>query len=454
MGLLDSQVMDPKTAALLSAAFAGLQASGPSRMPTSLGQVIGTGGAAGMGAYNQAVQAKILDDYRRAQQAHMQSQDALLRQQEEREKRKLEFGLGLLSGQPGQPASMRPASMAAGPVAPGMGGSGSGVLLGGGGPGLTTRQDMFTPQQVLGASLMGFPGDLMLKLNERENPALQFHGGFGVDPRTGEIRSSIPQTNQQGFSTQTVPDGMGGFRVQVTPGSAEAYRTQQGINYEFGAPQTVQEPVPGKPGEFRNFTGTPMQIKGRLEGGGAVGPTTAEAAEAEARRKYKVEQATDYAALAKNLNTATFTNPAKIAKYEQIGQLLGDFEGGKLSGGSFELARIANSAGVKIDPKLPNKEAAEALSREAALELKNSPMGNLMPGSFSNADRDYVASITPQMAQTAAGRKSIIDARVKLWRREMEVAQFARNYQQKYGRLDDNFLSQLQAWSNDHPIFK
>ena len=46
-GILDT---DPQTQGLLAAAFAGLQASGPSRLPVSLGQVLGASGTAGMEA--------------------------------------------------------------------------------------------------------------------------------------------------------------------------------------------------------------------------------------------------------------------------------------------------------------------------------------------------------------------------------------------------------------------
>lgn len=44
--------LDPATQGLLQAAFAGLKASGPSRMPTSLGQVFGTAGTAGLATYD------------------------------------------------------------------------------------------------------------------------------------------------------------------------------------------------------------------------------------------------------------------------------------------------------------------------------------------------------------------------------------------------------------------
>jgi len=52
-GILD---LDPQTQGLLAAAFAGLQASGPSRMPTSFGQVVGQAGTAGLQATDQAAQ--------------------------------------------------------------------------------------------------------------------------------------------------------------------------------------------------------------------------------------------------------------------------------------------------------------------------------------------------------------------------------------------------------------
>lgn len=47
---------DPQTQGLLAAAFQGLSASGPSRMPMSLGQIIGGAGKAGMNEYQQAMQ--------------------------------------------------------------------------------------------------------------------------------------------------------------------------------------------------------------------------------------------------------------------------------------------------------------------------------------------------------------------------------------------------------------
>jgi hypothetical protein len=147
------------------------------------------------------------------------------------------------------------------------------------------------------------------------------------------------------------------------------------------------------------------------------------------------------------------TNPGKISRYQQIGSLLGDFEGGKFSQTGLELAKAFNSAGLKVDPRLPNKEAASAMANEMALELRSPAGGAGMPGAMSDQDREFLKSMVPQMSQTAEGRKSIIDSRVKVMERENTVAGMARQYRQKYGKLDESFFGQLQEWSNRNHLF-
>jgi len=142
----------------------------------------------------------------------------------------------------------------------------------------------------------------------------------------------------------------------------------------------------------------------------------------------------------------------KIAKIERIGKLLGDYDGGKLAGAGFELSRLGTSLGIKVDG-LSNKEAAEALSKEIALELRQTGEGTGMPGNMSDSDREYLRSITPQLAQTSEGRRKVIENRVKVWKRDQKIAEMARLYVKKHGAMDDDFFGQLQDWSNRNPIF-
>jgi hypothetical protein len=173
---------------------------------------------------------------------------------------------------------------------------------------------------------------------------------------------------------------------------------------------------------------------------------------ADAAQGLKISE--NYGKIYNDLQNASMTNPSKISKVKRIGSLLGDFEGGKFSATGLEIGKALNSAGIRVDPKLSNKEAAEAGTNEVALELRSTADGAGMPGAMSDADRQFLKNMTPQMAQTADGRKMIIESRVKVMERETEVAGMARQYKKKYGKLDEDFFSQLGEWSNRNPIFK
>lgn len=167
-----------------------------------------------------------------------------------------------------------------------------------------------------------------------------------------------------------------------------------------------------------------------------------------------MEISKNYGQIYNQAQNAAMQNPAKVAKLQRIGTLLGDFEGGKLSATGLEVARTANSLGIKLDPKLSNKEASEALTNEVALELRSTGSGAGMPGAMSDADREFLKGMTPQMAQTAEGRRTIIESRVKVLERENQVSKMARQYKQKYGTLNEDFFNQLSGWSERNPIFK
>jgi hypothetical protein len=62
-------ILDPTTAALLQAGFAGLAASGPQRRPVGLGQVAGQAGQAGLGAYQAAEKQKLAEQMMAAKAA-------------------------------------------------------------------------------------------------------------------------------------------------------------------------------------------------------------------------------------------------------------------------------------------------------------------------------------------------------------------------------------------------
>ena len=83
-----------------------------------------------------------------------------------------------------------------------------------------------------------------------------------------------------------------------------------------------------------------------------------------------------------------------------------------------------------------------------------------MPGSLSDSDREYLKASTPSLVNSSAGRKQMVEMAVAVKQRDIDVAQKARQWQQRFGRIDapapdgKDFQTVLQEWSNANPLFK
>lgn len=180
-----------------------------------------------------------------------------------------------------------------------------------------------------------------------------------------------------------------------------------------------------------------------------AGPSTREAALAQ----YDQGVQKDFADRRRSIFDAADQSQGRISNLQQLSQLLAQHDGGALSPTGLQLAKYGNSLGLKIDPQLGNKEAAVALGNQIALELRNPAGGAGMPGALSDGDRQFLASMVPGLATSAQGRGTMIRASMAVEQRKQEVAQAARNYEAKYGRIDNGFFDQLAAWSRANPLF-
>jgi hypothetical protein len=142
-----------------------------------------------------------------------------------------------------------------------------------------------------------------------------------------------------------------------------------------------------------------------------------------------------------------------IARADQFASLLDGVNTGKLTPLGTELAAYGQSLGMKIDPKLGNKQAAEALSNQMALELRNPAGGAGMPGAMSDQDRSFLKNMTANIGKTPEANAMILDATRKLAKRDQEVAALARSYRAKKGSLDEGFYNELDAFSKANPLF-
>jgi hypothetical protein len=153
------------------------------------------------------------------------------------------------------------------------------------------------------------------------------------------------------------------------------------------------------------------------------------------------------------IQDAGFAANKTLGRLDNIEQLLTGYQTGKLTPLGTEIAAYAKSAGFNIDPKLGNKQAADAISNEMALELRNPAGGAGMPGALSDKDREFLMKLPPGLSKDPAANKLLIDTRRKLAKRDLEVAKMARAYRQKHGGMDDGFLAELEQFAYENPLF-
>lgn len=155
-----------------------------------------------------------------------------------------------------------------------------------------------------------------------------------------------------------------------------------------------------------------------------------------------------------NIQNAGFSAQSKVNRYDRLGQLLDGVNTGKFAGAGLEVAKAANALGFNFDPTMANKEAAQALSGEIALELRNPSGGAGMPGAMSDADRQFLTNMVPGLATSPDGRKLMLDTAKRLAQRDMDVARMARDYRKRTGSIDEGFYDELARYSAANPLFQ
>jgi hypothetical protein len=459
MGLLDS-FSDPGTVGLLSAASGLLSASGPSRMPVSFGQALGAGMASGLQGMQEAKQQQDKDQMQKLQMAMMMQK--VNREQNLQDMIANRLGLGASpsgqgQGSQGDAGALPPqGGLLSSPPGGGMGQGGAPVaqpMQGGVQPRLRAGGVFpFSANDIAALSVMGAPGakDLFDIYKYSNDGIKREAGNYYVNPMTGQT-TYMPKIPEGATITQ---DG----RIIGMPGAAQTNAQYQGA--QTAAQEAakagldfVTVPMPdGSSRTMRRDQAAGLMGKGNVPGFGM--------SQSPADKTYQDENAKAIAAQYQAIQSAGMKAPGAIAKYQQLDSLLANHDGGKLSPLGVDIAKYANSLGFKIDKNLPNKEAARALSNELALQLRDPSSGAGMPGSLSDSERQYLVDSVPNLSQSAQGRHQMVQMAIALQQRNSDVAQMARKWQQRYGRLDainpntgKSFFDNLQDWSSANPLF-
>jgi len=149
------------------------------------------------------------------------------------------------------------------------------------------------------------------------------------------------------------------------------------------------------------------------------------------------------------ITQAGFDAPKKIAQLDRMEQLIGGLDaGGKGAPLAADIASYAQSIGIKIDPKLGAKEAAQALAIEMA--------GNMRaPGTGPMTDKDFDNFLrrVPDLSKTPEGRKQITGTMRAALQRDLEASKFARDYAKANGGvIDDNFYDAMADFYAKNPV--
>lgn len=154
-----------------------------------------------------------------------------------------------------------------------------------------------------------------------------------------------------------------------------------------------------------------------------------------------------------NVLKAGTSAQSKLNRYNRLGELLADVDTGKFTGAGLEVAKAARSIGFNVSDKVGNLEAAQALSGEIALELRNPSGGAGMPGAMSDADRQFLQNMVPGLQTTPQGRTLMLDTAKRLAQRDIDVARLAREYRRRNGQIDEGFYEELARFSEANPLF-
>ena len=408
-GLLD-WASTPEGIGLLSAAFGGLAGARPGQPLNSLGRA----GLAGLSGFSSALDAQAARETRE-QKGQMQT----LQMQELQQR----MAAAKRTEEEAQRAREEAAAKA----------QARGSFLGSIDPNAGPALPFSVPQAMLaGLSQQEIQALMPAKA---ENP-------FGkVDPRdyTSESVRKFAMTNN-------FADLVPARKVEFVDGRAvDPFNTAPGTVIPQRAP--VSNPfndlvVPGPDGQLVPN----VPVIGAKKGVAAAGATRIDNSQ-RFENSYSTNQGKEFSELMGGINKTAFAAPAQIRKLERMEALLQGVDGGKLAPTGLDIASAANSLGIKLDPKLGNKEAAQALAREIA-------GGFRQPGTGPMTDKDFENFLlqVPDLSKTAEGRKQITATMKSALNRDIQIAKMAREYERKNGRLDNAFLDIAAQYIAENPV--
>jgi hypothetical protein len=269
-----------------------------------------------------------------------------------------------------------------------------------------------------------------------------------IAAREGARAGAIEEA-KAGYNFGSYPTGPGGAQQVM---SIQRLRQLEGTGQPQPAgniPPEILAASKRGPFEATQEPGRPPQfITGGPGGGGLTGIAPHIAKQLEKDAEYFSKMYTDS-------QVSAHKTRRQDSELDRISNLLEGLETNKITPYSAAASSYLSPLFPGIDlKKVGNIEAADALSKEMALKLRNPEGGGGMPGNLSNSDRDYLASMAAGSWQLPGGRKLIIETYKKLNQRTREEAKIINDYKRSHGGiLDAGIHDVLQKYADDNPLF-
>lgn len=167
---------------------------------------------------------------------------------------------------------------------------------------------------------------------------------------------------------------------------------------------------------------------------------------------YDKAQDEAFAKLNEDLFNSAQSAQVNLGTLNRIGQLIDPANTGKFANLSVELRKALDSMGVPTGG-VADAELLRALGSQFALKLRDPSMGGGMPGSLSDSDRMFLASMAPGLENTPEGNRKLVDYFRRVSQRAVDVEKLRQQYIQQHGRLDEGFRSAVSQWAQQNPMF-
>ena len=151
---------------------------------------------------------------------------------------------------------------------------------------------------------------------------------------------------------------------------------------------------------------------------------------------------------------------AGMANLDRLGSLLEQVKTNKFQGSTQQLKASAKAMGVDLDAigvgdNVGVAQAAQALSQQLALQLRDPSAGGGMPGAMSDADRQFLQQMVPSITNDPNANKLMIEWQKKIHQRTVEVGKIVNDYVRSPEFLKDpaGVYAKVREYADKNPLF-